>query len=156
MALKTPKQFLARDNYSEKLSDPRWEQRRKEFVNSRERFCQSCRRSDLVLQVHHLAYERGREPWDYQDHELTLLCEPCHAKWHRLINAFKVTVGRMSCSDLQMLVGSLSVLIKEHTAAELSFAFAQLACEKNTMLRLRVSWERGDNWKSQQREAVNP
>lgn len=64
--------------YYEKLRDPRWQKRRLDILNRDEWMCQSCYDSDSTLHVHHLAYRKGAEPWDYPDHMLLTLCEVCH------------------------------------------------------------------------------
>lgn len=64
--------------YAEKLRDPRWQKRRLE-VMERDRFtCFRCRSTDKTLNVHHLMYEKGKSPWDYNDSALVTLCEDCH------------------------------------------------------------------------------
>jgi hypothetical protein len=40
--------------------------------------CQFCRNDKSELQVHHLCYRKGSEPWDYEDDELKTLCCDCH------------------------------------------------------------------------------
>jgi len=68
-----------RTTYAEKLRDPRWQKRRLE-VMERDRFtCQRCRATDKTLHVHHLSYERGKDPWDYCELSLLTLCQDCHA-----------------------------------------------------------------------------
>jgi 5-methylcytosine-specific restriction endonuclease McrA len=34
------------------------------------------------LEVHHLIYISGREPWQYRDTDLITLCSSCHETWH--------------------------------------------------------------------------
>ncbi len=36
-----------------------------------------------ILQVHHLAYIEGRDPWDYSDEILITLCKECHTLLHK-------------------------------------------------------------------------
>ena len=55
--------ILARDNYT----------------------CRGCgrRESDgVALQVHHMHYIYGLDPWEYKDTELVTLCESCHSYVH--------------------------------------------------------------------------
>ena len=37
---------------------------------------------DLMLNVHHICYREGREPWEYEEQELVTLCPECHEKVH--------------------------------------------------------------------------
>lgn len=65
--------------YAEKLRDPRWQKKRLEVLN-RDRFiCQRCGDADAPLNVHHLVYDRGCSPWEYDMAVLMTLCEGCHA-----------------------------------------------------------------------------
>lgn len=68
-------------SYAEKLQDPRWTVRRREVMQSKCGRCQECGRdNDEVgpLQVHHVTYLRGVEPWDHPDELLRLICRECH------------------------------------------------------------------------------
>ncbi len=64
-------------NYSEKLKDPRWQKKRLEVFERDNYECQRCF-SEYFLQVHHLRYHRGRDPWEYENEDLIALCDPCH------------------------------------------------------------------------------
>lgn len=64
--------------YGEKLKDPRWQKKRLE-VFQRDKFtCQSCFSDIKTLHVHHLIYQTGKEPWEYEIDFLLTLCEGCH------------------------------------------------------------------------------
>lgn len=75
--------------YSEKLRDPRWQKRRLEIMQRDNFCCVHCGDTRNTLNVHHLAYERGRSPWDYHDSILITLCEDCHTR----------------CENIKQLVG---------------------------------------------------
>ena len=49
--------------------------------------CTSCGRnqSEVVLQVHHLKYIKGRMPWEYGTKECRTLCKGCHASMHGIL-----------------------------------------------------------------------
>mgnify|MGYP000949982809 CR=1 len=68
----------AKSNYSEKLKDPRWQKRRLEIMNRDDFTCRKCGDKTKTLNVHHLSYIKGRDPWDYRDDILVTLCEDCH------------------------------------------------------------------------------
>lgn len=64
--------------YREKLLDPKWQQR-KSAIQIRDKFtCQKCGNKNETLSVHHRHYIKGRQPWDYPDNLLVLLCATCH------------------------------------------------------------------------------
>ena len=64
--------------YSEKLRDPRWQKKRLEIMERDGFSCRRCRGASQTLNVHHLYYEDGKNPWDYPDASLVTLCEDCH------------------------------------------------------------------------------
>src|SRR5579863_2580409 len=64
--------------YSEKLKDPRWQKKRL-LIFERDNFtCQDCGSTKKPLNVHHLRYVAGKNPWEYNDDDLETLCEECH------------------------------------------------------------------------------
>jgi hypothetical protein len=65
-------------NYSEKLRDPRWQKRRLEIMQRDKFTCQICLDDKSTLNVHHLWYRPGADPWDYENTALITLCENCH------------------------------------------------------------------------------
>ena len=66
--------------YSEKLKDPRWQRKRLEVMQRDNFTCTNCGSSTKNLQIHHLDYEPGVEPWEYPKEQLKTLCNDCHAK----------------------------------------------------------------------------
>lgn len=64
--------------YQEKLLDPRWQRKRLEILQDDEWQCQKCHATENTLHVHHLYYEKGRDPWDYSRDALIILCASCH------------------------------------------------------------------------------
>lgn len=78
-------------NYKEKLRDTRWLSRRREILDRDKHRCLLCGDKDdillghhAVLNVHHLRYEKGKEPWEYPDGDLITLCQRCHGTVHEL------------------------------------------------------------------------
>ena len=70
--------------WSSAYRDPRWLRRREEVLERDEHQCRSCeaRGAGAVLQVHHIYYESGRAPWDYEDDMLVTWCARCHKARH--------------------------------------------------------------------------
>jgi hypothetical protein len=68
--------------YTAKLKDPRWQRKRLEIMGRDKFKCRLCGDSDSTLHVHHIKYERGADPWDYNDESLVTLCEGCHEELH--------------------------------------------------------------------------
>lgn len=78
-------------DYKEKLEDARWKARRREILDMDGHRCLLCGEKDeillghhAVLNVHHLRYEKGKEPWEYPDSDLVTLCHKCHGTIHEL------------------------------------------------------------------------
>lgn len=95
---------MNRQTYSEKLHDPRWLQRRAEIFERKGRKCTDCEcgpGAEGPLQVHHLYYIKGREPWEYDDDHLIPLCDSCHGNRQSIEDEAK--------HELALLFGKLSV-----------------------------------------------
>jgi len=68
--------------YSEKLKDPRWQKKRLEVFNRDGFVCSNCGNSESMLAVHHLYYEKDKDPWDYPLEAFKTICEECHEVEH--------------------------------------------------------------------------
>ena len=64
--------------YSEKLKDPRWQKLRLKVFERDNWECRWCNNTIATLTVHHLYYEKDKEPWDYPLDAFLTVCEPCH------------------------------------------------------------------------------
>lgn len=60
---------------------------REEIIEADGFSCAVCGRSrdEVVLQVHHKEYLRGKLPWDYPHNLCETLCSGCHAREHGII-----------------------------------------------------------------------
>jgi hypothetical protein len=87
--------------YAQKLKDPRWQKRRLHILEQRGWKCERCRDDRTTLHVHHKKY-RG-QPWEALDHDLEVLCEPCHSGKHGKANSTKrfsvYCAGKIGISD---------------------------------------------------------
>lgn len=73
-----------KSNYGEKLRSPKWQKRRLEILNRDQFACRLCGDKETQLHVHHLRYEKGADPWDYNDGSLLTVCENCHEELHQM------------------------------------------------------------------------
>lgn len=89
--------------YWEKLRDPRWQRRRLEIMQVTDFACYQCGTKDQTLNVHHKLYRKGASPWEYADHELVCLCEPCHEKEHSLRERLDQILAQGA--DLEQVLG---------------------------------------------------
>jgi len=65
-------------SYSDLLKSPKWQKKRLEILQRDKFTCQSCNDDINTLHVHHLHYEKGLLPWEYENEDLVTLCEKCH------------------------------------------------------------------------------
>ncbi|MBU2647516.1 HNH endonuclease [bacterium] len=68
--------------YSEKLKDPRWQKKRLEIFNRDDFKCVLCGDKNTTLHAHHIFYDKGLEPWEYDNQSIQTLCETCHERIH--------------------------------------------------------------------------
>lgn len=64
--------------YWQKLKDPRWQRKRLEIMERAGFKCEYCEDDSTTLHIHHGYYEKGLEPWEYENDTLWCLCENCH------------------------------------------------------------------------------
>lgn len=67
-----------RKSYAEKLKDPRWQKARLAVLERANWKCENCQTDAVELHVHHLAYLKKKEPWEYPLDYLMALCRACH------------------------------------------------------------------------------
>lgn len=68
--------------YREKLRHPRWQRKRLEIFSRDDWRCTLCGNTELELHIHHLRYDKGKDPWDYNSADLTTDCAQCHHGIH--------------------------------------------------------------------------
>lgn len=59
--------------YLELLRDPRWQKKRLEIMALDNWQCRACSSRTENLQVHHLWYTKGKNPWEYVNDALITL-----------------------------------------------------------------------------------
>jgi len=99
-------------SYWQKLKDPRWQKKRLEIFTRDNFTCLNCESKDKTLHVHHTAYVKGLEPWEYSQSLITL-CEPCHQERSDCEKSLLIAFSRLKNHELISLakiVGGLSGL----------------------------------------------
>lgn len=74
-----------KDLYKEKLKSPEWQFVRRLIFARDDHTCQKCgakQEWNYTLEVHHIKYISGREPWEYPSDYLITLCSRCHRHIH--------------------------------------------------------------------------
>lgn len=77
-----------------------WKAKRARILARDGHKCTKCGKkesADQYLQVHHLHYIYGQDPWEYMDSELTTLCPDCHDAIHRSteVDVFSLVDGKL-------------------------------------------------------------
>lgn len=128
--------------YSEKLRDPRWQKVRLEIMERDNWACQECFDTTTTLNVHHLMYEKGVEPWEYADIYLITLCENCHQKHHSYrpgIEQDIISCLKIQLKDLFILKKFCTVLQSNYYLPELTILIDELGQSEVIMLLLKES-----------------
>ncbi len=79
--------------YRAKMKDPRWIRFRDKTISDRECRCEEC--GGEATSVHHIAYLRGHEPWEYPPDLVLALCWPCHQQRQGHDEDAKAEFGRL-------------------------------------------------------------
>lgn len=83
--------------YGEKLRDVRWKRRRDELLRASSYTCCECTvpltSGTMDLQVHHVVYIPGLDPWEYPDELMVVVCEHHHRERQAIEQAIYVKMG---------------------------------------------------------------
>lgn len=93
--------------YSKLLRDPRWQKRRLSILNRDNFTCNDCKSQTKELHVHHVIYEKGVLPWNYDASGLMTLCEECHPIRQHRQNALLLATRDLAPRILQALIEAL-------------------------------------------------
>ncbi len=95
---RSPASEGARFIYNQKRRDVRWKRRRDDLLRQRNYTCCECARplteGTMDLQVHHVVYIPGLDPWDYPDELLLVVCPAHHRVRAALEQAIYLEVGQ--------------------------------------------------------------
>jgi len=99
----------------EQLRDPRWQKKRLHILEQHKFQCVDCGSTLKTLHVHHLIYKKKKAPWEYEDCELTVLCEDCHKKCHKNIDQLNQAIDLMKVysvgSEIDLTLGFVKGLL---------------------------------------------
>lgn len=105
--------------YSDKLKDPRWQKKRLEILQRDNFTCRICHDERSQLNVHHIIYNKNKDPWDYDNNILITLCNDCHnyehenADYSHIISEIFVFLTNKPLSSLENLFIKKEMLLKE-------------------------------------------
>lgn len=81
--------------YGIKLRDPRWQKKRLQVLDRAQWRCEACGDTESTLHVHHKPYFKGRDPWEYDNDQLAVLCESCHEFTHETPDVLLDVISRL-------------------------------------------------------------
>lgn len=93
--------------YSQKLKDPKWTAKRLEILKLKGENCSLCGNSNGTPEVHHGYYTPFKEPWEYDNDSLWVLCRKCHDKTHRELEIIHRIIGLIDPKDLESFKNKL-------------------------------------------------
>ena len=96
-----------------------WKEFRQNVIELDGNKCTACGRNgnEIILQVHHKEYIKGRKPWEYAPQDCKTLCKGCHAEEHNIIMP-RIGWEYNGEEDLGDLVGTC-----EYCGSSLRYAF---------------------------------
>lgn len=142
MSTHSVKEILGRSySYKQQLLSPEWAAFKKEVRWKKGNCCQICKRSDVVLNVHHWFYDPARAIWEYELWEVALLCEPHHEEMHKLLNQFRQFVFPKLTPDVfRVLNGALCVGLQFNDPLKLAYAIAEMCSSPKSVERFCDYW----------------
>lgn len=90
-------------SYAELLKDPRWQRKRLEILEYWDFKCSHCGDRSSPLNVHHGAYAKDKDPWDYPNEMLHCLCDHCHEEAHAYLDSLRWRLGLLPLYQLVSL-----------------------------------------------------
>jgi 5-methylcytosine-specific restriction endonuclease McrA len=102
-------------NYKEQYSNPLWQKKRLFVLEGHNWSCCICDEKKKTLHVHHKKYIDGRNIWDYEYDDLTVLCDDCHKKIHEAISNITTKINEniplLDLTTLNDIVKSIEGII---------------------------------------------
>jgi hypothetical protein len=72
------------DDFFSQYKDPRWQKKRLQIMERDAFVCICCGDEESPLNVHHKKYIKDKKIWEYDDNNLSTLCESCHKEVHEI------------------------------------------------------------------------
>ena len=69
-------------DYLIRLQDPKWKEKADQIRVQRKHTCECCGTKNAAMQIHHIYYQKGLDPWGYDDECYSCLCPKCHRIVH--------------------------------------------------------------------------
>jgi hypothetical protein len=102
--------------YWQLLKSPLWQQKRLEMLEEAAWGCENCGEKQSELHVHHKQYFKGRNPWEYENDQLQVLCNECHKVQHQSIQNIKEIISFSDVNEIyNLLIGYSDLSIFKRT-----------------------------------------
>lgn len=82
-------------SYRSQYLDPRWQKKRLEVMQERHFTCEICYAKDQTLNVHHKQYISNKDVWDYENCQLSVICQDCHKQLHEQPDFINEVISRI-------------------------------------------------------------
>lgn len=139
--MKSVSQILKASKYDDKLSRPEWKAFAKDMRQQRGMSCESCRRRDVILQIHHLFYDASLEPWQYDPLDVVLLCYNCHKDLHAELKQFRRYVfHKLNAQSFKVLNGALAVALDQYQPLVFAHALAEFVSNPRLVQAHAGAW----------------
>lgn len=140
--MRSLKQILNAGQYENKISRPEWKAFASQVRNARGRACESCKRGNVSLQVHHVFYDPAIEPWEYAMGDVVVLCSACHGEIHEQLKSFRRAVFRnLNGPAFKILNGALAVAFEQYQPLVFAHALAEFVSNPRLVQNHAGAWE---------------
>lgn len=109
--------------WSSQCRDVRWQKKRLEIMERDEFTCQSCgKNKNVTLNVHHIYYEKGLKPWEYESDLLITWCENCHKIRHQQQKEALIMFSKSGIQEISDCIWMLDTMHENiHSIAGIPF-----------------------------------
>ena len=134
---------LRTDTYTEQLKSQEWSNFSHRIRSERCNACAICRRTDVVTQVHHKYYDFKRRLWEYDDQEVMLVCDLCHASIHKELNEFrKYVMAWLRPEEFRLLNRALALAVSKYEPLTFVHALVEFVGSDDLVKRYAQSFGR--------------
>lgn len=124
--------------YADKLRLPEWREFRDHVLTEKGETCEDCGVIANPPHVHHNGYVSGREPWEYELHEVKVLCEACHETIHELQKEFDALFASLDGQTLILMFRAIMMFSQTEIGEQGRFAHQTYVSFKREYARLNV------------------
>jgi len=133
--------IFQKNSFAAQYKTEEWRNFSREVKSARGKFCQSCRRQDVILHAHHSFYVPGRKLWEYEQQDMVVLCEGCHRELHAELQKFrKFVFTKMNATVASTINGALAVALDQYDPLVFAHALAEFVSTPSLVQRYADAW----------------